>query len=78
MAFFDNEPIVSLIERPQSGLLATLDEACANVGNVTDAVWLEALDKVRLATRLLEMGRFQGVDKGRGLDMVTMISCTEA
>ena len=36
--FFNNQVICDLVERPHQGVLAILDEACLNVGKVTDEV----------------------------------------
>lgn len=43
--FFNNEVICDLVEQPRKGVLAVLDEACLNVGRVTDEMVVEALDK---------------------------------
>lgn len=36
--FFNNQIICDLVEQPHKGILAILDEACLNVGKVTDEV----------------------------------------
>ena len=36
--YFNNKVICDLVELPHKGILAILDEACLNVGKVTDAV----------------------------------------
>ncbi len=36
--YFNNKKIVDLVEAPHKGVLAILDEACLNVGKVTDKV----------------------------------------
>lgn len=36
--FFNNQVICELVERPHKGVLAILDEACLNVGKITDEV----------------------------------------
>lgn len=36
--FFNNQIICDLVEQPHKGVLAILDEACLNVGKVTDEV----------------------------------------
>ena len=36
--YFNNKVIVDLVEQPHKGILAILDEACLNVGKVTDEV----------------------------------------
>ncbi|EYC01892.1 hypothetical protein Y032_0103g3524 [Ancylostoma ceylanicum] len=43
--YFNNKIICDLVEMPRSGILSVLDEACANIGNVTDKVFLAELDK---------------------------------
>lgn len=42
--FFNNRIICDLVEVPHKGILAILDEACLNVGKVTDEMLLEAMD----------------------------------
>jgi myosin-1 len=36
--FFNNQIICDLVEQPHKGVLAIMDEACLNVGKVTDEV----------------------------------------
>lgn len=43
--YFNNQVICDLVEEPHKGVLAILDEACLNVGKVTDEVLLDAMDK---------------------------------
>lgn len=43
--YFNNKIICDLVELPRSGILSVLDDACASVGNVTDQVFLQELDK---------------------------------
>ncbi|KAK5975301.1 Myosin motor domain-containing protein, partial [Trichostrongylus colubriformis] len=43
--YFNNKIICDLVEMPRTGILSTLDDACASVGNVTDEVFLRELDK---------------------------------
>lgn len=43
--YFNNQVICSLVEAPHVGILAILDEACLNVGKVTDKMFLEAMSK---------------------------------
>ncbi|KAL1137847.1 hypothetical protein AAG570_009543 [Ranatra chinensis] len=43
--YFNNEIICELVDRPHKGMFAILDEACLNVGKVTDEMLLEAMDK---------------------------------
>ncbi|XP_041366127.1 unconventional myosin-Id-like [Gigantopelta aegis] len=41
--YFNNKVICDLVEQPHQGILAILDEACLNVGKVTDAMFLQAM-----------------------------------
>lgn len=41
--YFNNKVICDLVEQPHKGVLAILDEACLNVGKVTDQMFLEAM-----------------------------------
>ncbi|XP_053206398.1 unconventional myosin-Id-like [Panonychus citri] len=43
--YFNNSIICDLIEEPHKGIIAILDEACLNVGKVTDEILLENMDK---------------------------------
>ncbi|KAK6620264.1 hypothetical protein RUM44_006665 [Polyplax serrata] len=43
--YFNNQIICDLVEQPHKGILAIMDEACLNVGKVTDELLLEAMDK---------------------------------
>lgn len=43
--YFNNQIICDLVEAPHKGVLAILDEACLNVGKVTDELLLDAMDK---------------------------------
>lgn len=36
--FFNNQVICDLVERPHQGVFAIMDEACLNVGKITDEV----------------------------------------
>uniref|UniRef100_A0A8C6ZZF2 Myosin IG n=1 Tax=Nothoprocta perdicaria TaxID=30464 RepID=A0A8C6ZZF2_NOTPE len=42
--YFNNHPIVELVEQPHRGILALLDEACLVAGTVTDALFLDSMD----------------------------------
>lgn len=42
--YFNNQVICELVEKPHNGVLAVLDEACLNVGKVTDEMIVEAFD----------------------------------
>jgi len=43
--YFNNKIICDLIDQPHRGIIATLDEACLNVGKVTDQMFLHAMDQ---------------------------------
>ncbi|KAF5295154.1 hypothetical protein FQR65_LT10542 [Abscondita terminalis] len=43
--YFNNQIICDLVEAPHKGVLAIVDEACLNVGKVTDELLLETMDK---------------------------------
>uniref|UniRef100_A0A670YNC3 Myosin ID n=1 Tax=Pseudonaja textilis TaxID=8673 RepID=A0A670YNC3_PSETE len=43
--YFNNQIIVDLVELQHKGIIANLDDACMNVGKVTDEMFLEALNK---------------------------------
>lgn len=42
--YFNNKVICDLVELPHQGIIAILDEACLNVGKVTDTMFLDAMD----------------------------------
>ena len=43
--YFNNNIICQLIEQQHKGIIAQMDEACLNVGKVTDAMLLEEMDR---------------------------------
>ena len=43
--YFNNQVICDLVEQPHKGIIAIIDEACLNVGKVTDQMLLEAMDQ---------------------------------
>lgn len=43
--YFNNQVICDLIEQQHRGIIAIADEACLNVGKITDELLLEAMDK---------------------------------
>ncbi|XP_046390857.1 unconventional myosin ID [Ischnura elegans] len=43
--YFNNQVICDLVEQPHKGVIAIMDEACLNVGKVTDEMLLEEMDK---------------------------------
>ncbi|KAG7254320.1 hypothetical protein CRUP_014508, partial [Coryphaenoides rupestris] len=42
--YFNNQVIVDLVEQQHKGIFSVLDEACMNVGKVTDEVFLQGLN----------------------------------
>ncbi|KAK2503495.1 hypothetical protein MC885_019624 [Smutsia gigantea] len=42
--YFNNQIIVDLVEQQHKGIISILDDACMNVGKVTDEMFLEALN----------------------------------
>ncbi|KFQ54013.1 Unconventional myosin-Id, partial [Nestor notabilis] len=42
--YFNNQVIVDLVEQQHKGIISILDDACMNVGKVTDEMFLEALN----------------------------------
>ena len=43
--YFNNQVICDLVEQPHKGIISIIDEACLNVGRVTDQMLLEAMDQ---------------------------------
>ncbi|KAM8946438.1 unconventional myosin-Id isoform 2-T2 [Pelodytes ibericus] len=43
--YFNNQIIVDLVEQQHRGIISSLEDACMNVGKVTDAIFLDALNK---------------------------------
>ncbi|VDK51705.1 unnamed protein product [Anisakis simplex] len=43
--YFNNKIICDLVELPRTGIISLLDEACFTIGNVTDKIFLQELDK---------------------------------
>lgn len=43
--YFNNQIICELVEQPHKGVISIMDEACLNVGKITDEMLLDALDK---------------------------------
>ncbi|KAG7204040.1 hypothetical protein KM043_001899 [Ampulex compressa] len=43
--YFNNQIICDLVEQSHKGMIAIMDEACLNVGKVTDEMLLDAMDK---------------------------------
>lgn len=43
--YFNNQVICDLVEQSHKGMISIMDEACLNVGKVTDEMLLEAMDK---------------------------------
>lgn len=42
--YFNNQIICDLVEQQHKGIIAIMDEACLNVGKITDAMLLESMD----------------------------------
>eukprot|EP00061_Rhincodon_typus_P017828 g46708.t1 len=42
--YFNNQIIVDLVEQQHKGIISILDDACVNVGKVTDKMFLDALN----------------------------------
>ncbi|XP_051878987.1 unconventional myosin-Id-like [Pristis pectinata] len=42
--YFNNQIIVDLVEQPHKGIIAILDEACMNVGKVTDTILVDTMN----------------------------------
>lgn len=42
--YFNNQIIVDLVEQQHKGIFSVLDEACMNVGKMTDEVFLQGLN----------------------------------
>lgn len=45
ITYFNNQIICDLVEQSHKGMIAIMDEACLNVGKVTDEMLLDAMDK---------------------------------
>ncbi|EDS45493.1 myosin i [Culex quinquefasciatus] len=43
--YFNNQIICELVEQPHKGVISIMDEACLNVGKITDEMLLDAMDK---------------------------------
>eukprot|EP00794_Sanderia_malayensis_P003495 gene3495-3994_t len=43
--YFNNKIICDLVDLPHKGVIAILDEACLNVGKITDEMFLHAMDQ---------------------------------
>lgn len=43
--YFNNQVICDLVEQQHKGIISIIDEACLNVGKITDETLLEAMDK---------------------------------
>jgi myosin heavy subunit len=55
--YFNNQIICDLVEQPHKGIIAILDEACLNVGKVTDEV--SARGNSSLVERKLQLISFK-------------------
>ncbi|XP_074596789.1 unconventional myosin ID [Brevipalpus obovatus] len=61
--YFNNALICDLIEEPHKGITSILDEACLNVGKVTDELILENMDKKLKGHPRYESWRLKPTDK---------------
>lgn len=61
--YFNNSIICDLIEQPHKGIIAILDEACLNVGKITDELILENMDKKLSAHPHYTSRRLKPTDK---------------
>ncbi|KAF0301962.1 Myosin-IA [Amphibalanus amphitrite] len=61
--YFNNQIICDLVEQPHKGIIAIMDEACLNVGRITDEMLLEAMDKKLANHRHYSSRRLNPMDK---------------
>lgn len=61
--YFNNQIICDLVEQQHKGILAIMDEACLNVGKVTDQMLLEALDQKLLQHKHYTSRKLSPLDK---------------
>ncbi|CAJ0597979.1 unnamed protein product [Cylicocyclus nassatus] len=66
--YFNNKIICDLVEEPKRGILAVLDDACANVGKVTDEIYLEELNKKLGSHRHFTSRGLKQTDKSMNYD----------
>ncbi|NP_001166048.1 myosin 1A isoform X1 [Nasonia vitripennis] len=61
--YFNNQIICDLVEQNHKGILSIMDEACLNVGKVTDEMLLEAMDKKLTAHKHYTSRQLKPTDK---------------
>ncbi|CAK9813224.1 Unconventional myosin ID [Anthophora quadrimaculata] len=62
--YFNNQIICELVEQPHKGIIAIIDEACLNVGKVTDEMLLEAMDNKLIDHKHYTSRQLKPMDKG--------------
>ncbi|CAK9808983.1 Unconventional myosin ID [Anthophora plagiata] len=62
--YFNNQIICELVEQSHKGIIAIIDEACLNVGKVTDEMLLEAMDNKLLDHKHYTSRQLKPMDKG--------------
>jgi len=55
---------LSLLDQPHKGIIAIMDEACLNVGEVTDSMLLEEMDRKLKGHNHYSSRRYSGAKKG--------------
>ncbi|KMQ97753.1 myosin-ia-like isoform x1 protein [Lasius niger] len=61
--YFNNQIICELVEQAHKGIIAIMDEACLNVGKVTDEMLLNAMDKKLADHRHYSSRQLKPMDK---------------
>ena len=61
--YFNNQIICDLVEQSHKGMIAIMDEACLNVGKVTDEMLLEAMDRKLLDHKHYSSRQLKPMDK---------------
>ncbi|XP_012226345.1 unconventional myosin ID [Linepithema humile] len=61
--YFNNQIICDLVEQTHKGMIAIMDEACLNVGKVTDEMLLDAMDKKLAGHRHYTSRQLKPMDK---------------
>ncbi|XP_043911174.1 unconventional myosin-Id [Protopterus annectens] len=66
--YFNNQIIVDLVEQQHKGIIAILDDACMNVGKVTDEMFLDALNNKLSKHAHFTSRKLCATDKSLGFD----------
>ncbi|VDM41595.1 unnamed protein product [Toxocara canis] len=66
--YFNNKIICDLVELPRAGIISILDEACFTVGQVTDKIFLEEMDKAFVGHNHYTSRKLQPSDKTLAFD----------